>query len=87
MTNHYKTHCLSTHLTTFASAFLVLSATIEENYMENKERNLIRISMNFISFGFISFLIFKKINQVKNFEKFYIQIICFWRLLSATWNY
>ena len=33
LTNHYETQCFSTHLTTFASGFLVLPAPVNWNYV------------------------------------------------------
>ncbi|CAF1309622.1 unnamed protein product [Rotaria magnacalcarata] len=33
LTNHYQTQCLSTHLTTFASGFIVLPAPVNWNYV------------------------------------------------------
>ncbi|CAF1131097.1 unnamed protein product [Adineta steineri] len=73
LTNHYETECLSTHLTTFASGFIVLPAPINWSYvfanadfMKNKT---VYLTMIFTSIIYIILMIFARFKDKKDFEK------------------
>ncbi|CAF4156054.1 unnamed protein product, partial [Adineta steineri] len=73
LTNLYETECLSTHLTTFASGFIVLPAPINWSYvfanadfMKNKT---VYLTMIFTSIIYIILMIFARFKDKKDFEK------------------
>ncbi|CAF1549867.1 unnamed protein product, partial [Adineta steineri] len=79
LTNHYKTQCFSTHLTTFAGGFLVLPEPINWNYVfanagfnRNKTIYLTVICLSIIYFLLI---IYARYKDKKDIEKLGVTIL------------
>ncbi|CAF4348069.1 unnamed protein product, partial [Adineta steineri] len=79
LTNHYKTQCFSTHLTTFAGGFLVLPEPINWNYVfanagfnKNKTIYLTVICLSIIYFLLI---IYARYKDKKDIEKLGVTIL------------
>ncbi|UJR38826.1 hypothetical protein I4U23_031491 [Adineta vaga] len=73
LTNHYQTYCLSTHLTTFTSGFIILPEPINWNYIfantsfsQNKIIYLTRICICII---YLLLIIYDRYKNKKDIEK------------------
>ena len=73
LTNHYQTQCYSTHLTTFTSGFIVLSAPINWNYVlvnvdfnRNKTIHITLICVCILDLLLIIYARYKYKKDVKN---------------------
>ena len=73
LTNHFQTQCYSTHLTTFASGFIVLPSPINWNYvfangdfMRNKT---IYLTLILVCLIYLLLMIYSKYKDKKDLEK------------------
>ncbi|CAF4054709.1 unnamed protein product [Adineta steineri] len=73
LTNHYETQCFSTHLTSFAGGFIILSESINWNYvfanadfMKNKT---IYLTVNCVSVIYIILIMYARFKDKKDIEK------------------
>ena len=73
LTNHYQTQCLSTHLTTFASGFIVLPAPINWNYVfanaDFVRNKTVYITLICVSILYILLIIYARYKDKKDLEK------------------
>ena len=72
-TNHYETQCFSTHLTTFASGFIVLPAPINWNYVfanaDFNRNKTIYITLIIVCILYVLLAIFARYKDKKDLEK------------------
>ncbi|CAF4886443.1 unnamed protein product, partial [Rotaria socialis] len=72
-TNHYQTQCLSTHLTTFASGFIVLPAPVNWNYVfanaDFVRNKTVYITLICVLVLYILFIIFARYKDKKDLER------------------
>ncbi|CAM4949155.1 unnamed protein product [Rotaria socialis] len=72
-TNHYQTQCLSTHLTTFASGFIVLPAPVNWNYVfanaDFARNKTVYITLICVLVLYILFIIFARYKDKKDLER------------------
>ncbi len=73
LTNHYQTQCYSTHLTTFASGFIVLPAPINWNYVfanaDFSKNKTIYITLIIVCILYILLIIYARYKDKKDVEK------------------
>jgi hypothetical protein len=73
LTNHYQTHCFSTHLTTFAGGFLVLPAPVNWNYVfanaDFAKNKTIYLTVICICIIYIVLMIYARFKDKKDIEK------------------
>ncbi|CAF1415625.1 unnamed protein product [Adineta ricciae] len=72
-TNHYETECFSTHLTKFASGFVILSEMIDWNYVFNNanfhKNKTIYLTIITVILIYIILMIYARKYDKKDFEK------------------
>jgi hypothetical protein len=79
LTNHYETQCFSTHLTTFASSFVVLPAPINCNYVFANADFLINktvyLTVIYVSIIYIILMIYKFYKNKRDLEKLGVTLL------------
>jgi hypothetical protein len=68
LTNHYQTQCFSTHLTTFASGFIVLPSPINWNYVF-ANANFNKNKTIYLTMIYILLVIYARYKDKKDIEK------------------